>query len=482
MKNVIIIICISIFFISLTSAQIIISPNPLNSTTIIGKQINHTITINNTYNFDVFNFTFGNLTDLGFTFPNVYVEANTKKTYTISVNPSQSKTQNLENNIRFHYHANIPEEVTTYDVLITDNGFIPRFITIREGDTIKWINQDDIVHTVFSQFFNEQIEVNQSYSYTFNQKGTFNYQDPFWDEFFNFNGEVNVINRTSAEEVYNPNYDFKWTTNLKYTLNPTELELTWFEDNFEVGATSQTEGSVRIKNIGNETAENIYLSANSEWIQFQENNFSLEEDSNNFVEYKLIPVIFETDATNKSYKIDLFVEGSNTQRYNKSINVFIPYREITEDFGSSENFLLWFENVFCPAHPTNYFCNPNQTVIIEGNGTLNQTVPINVSATDFKEIKDYIANLLTTQIRQGNDLQQIDDRNKIVEGLNKTLFDYVLKEEANERKNKAIVITIWVIIPIAIIGLVIIWLLLYNSKIRKKSALVEGQYKHKWQS
>lgn len=69
------------------------------------------------------------------------------------------------------------------DIFIQNMAFSPANKTISAGTTIKWTNYDGYAHTVTSGvpgtpsglFDSGNIESNNTFSYTFNQSGTFNY-------------------------------------------------------------------------------------------------------------------------------------------------------------------------------------------------------------------------------------------------------------------------------------------------------------------
>ena len=470
-----------IFLLATISAQVSIFPNPLNIDQTVGKTETYTITINNSFDFSVFNFKLGDLETHGFSFPDIYVNSTSSESFEISVSPTSSISEILNNKIEFNYFAEIPEQITTYEIIITKWGFEPTYMIIREGDSIKWINQDDIVHRVYSQLFNEQISPNMSYSHTFNTKGNYIYQDPNWDEYYNFNGEIDVINRTSQEKVHNPNYDFFWATNINFVLNPTKLNITWFDNYFKVGATSKTESSIKITNTGNEIAENIELTSDSTWINFEENNIDLSPGDQNYINYEIQPKIFNTEETNKTYEIVLFVEGSNTQQYSKTIEVFVPYSEVFQGIGDEESFLMWFEEVFCPEHPNNYFCNPNKTIIVEGDGTGNYTIPINVSEASWREIKENLARVTTAQIRTSNDLQILADQYgitlpELLEIVNASYQQQTITEKKRRANTSTISLLLFFAFLFAFIGL----LINKAGKNKRKKSLTEGMYETKY--
>lgn len=67
----------------------------------------------------------------------------------------------------------------TRELKIVDFTFTPATITVSIGTTVKWINQDSSEHTVTAvdgSFDSGQMAQGQSFSFTFNKAGTFNYK------------------------------------------------------------------------------------------------------------------------------------------------------------------------------------------------------------------------------------------------------------------------------------------------------------------
>jgi plastocyanin len=67
----------------------------------------------------------------------------------------------------------------TANVITIDNfTFTPPEMTVAVGTTVKWVNHDDIPHTVVNKdlvFRSKALDTDDSYSYTFASAGTFNY-------------------------------------------------------------------------------------------------------------------------------------------------------------------------------------------------------------------------------------------------------------------------------------------------------------------
>jgi len=65
------------------------------------------------------------------------------------------------------------------NVITIDNfTFSPKELTVAVGTTVKWVNHDDIPHTIVEKkttFRSKALDTDDSYSYTFASAGTFDY-------------------------------------------------------------------------------------------------------------------------------------------------------------------------------------------------------------------------------------------------------------------------------------------------------------------
>ena len=60
-------------------------------------------------------------------------------------------------------------------VIIKDFAFNPKEITIKAGTEIEWTNQDSVIHDVTTEFFDHDINPGESFAYTFDTAGTYEY-------------------------------------------------------------------------------------------------------------------------------------------------------------------------------------------------------------------------------------------------------------------------------------------------------------------
>ena len=62
-------------------------------------------------------------------------------------------------------------------VITIDNlTFDPALLTVKEGDIVEWINEDNTTHTVTGKDFESgDLETNDAFTFTFQNKGEYDY-------------------------------------------------------------------------------------------------------------------------------------------------------------------------------------------------------------------------------------------------------------------------------------------------------------------
>jgi len=64
------------------------------------------------------------------------------------------------------------------EITIDNFTFTPKELTVAVGTTVKWLNHDDIPHTIVEKkttFRSKALDTDDSYSFTFTSVGTFDY-------------------------------------------------------------------------------------------------------------------------------------------------------------------------------------------------------------------------------------------------------------------------------------------------------------------
>ena len=301
-------------------ATLNILQNPISIETTATIQKSFEINISNTHPFPIYNISFSPLD--GFNFPNnLQLEVNKSLLTNFTVLTSNEFSSQLTSRVKFNFFTQVQTNPGRHNVTINPNSFAPNNIAIEIGDTVIWFNNGTLSHNIRSQFFDITLTPNQTYEYTFNSLGTFEIQDVG----FNF-GMVIAVNPVSNQQLTNnPNFDINFTININSQLIDTNVNFEIIDNNLTVAYNSQTEGLLRITNTGSKTARNIILKSSSNWISFEENNFSIDSNANNLVVYKAKPIINTIDETNKTSTISLTIEGINIATQTKIVSIFVPY-------------------------------------------------------------------------------------------------------------------------------------------------------------
>jgi len=90
------------------------------------------------------------------------------------------QTETREHVVIIPAGAFIPPKDWKPDQLIFNNKYyIPSNLTIKTGDTVKWINKDSVTHTVTSvdvpKVFDEVLNPNEQFVMRFNREGVYVY-------------------------------------------------------------------------------------------------------------------------------------------------------------------------------------------------------------------------------------------------------------------------------------------------------------------
>jgi plastocyanin len=92
--------------------------------------------------------------------------------YTTTTNPQATTTNSQAT-------TTVSQSTTTVSsdqVSIENSAFNPDSLTVKAGATVTWTNNDSITHSIKSDSFNSpQLAKGDTFSFTFNNKGTFDY-------------------------------------------------------------------------------------------------------------------------------------------------------------------------------------------------------------------------------------------------------------------------------------------------------------------
>ncbi|HTI87721.1 MAG TPA: cupredoxin family copper-binding protein [Alphaproteobacteria bacterium] len=75
--------------------------------------------------------------------------------------------------------AAIPAAAAPAEISIDNFTFGPNVLTVKAGTTVRWVNRDDIPHTILDKqrkvFRSKVLDTDDSFSFTFAAPGTYEY-------------------------------------------------------------------------------------------------------------------------------------------------------------------------------------------------------------------------------------------------------------------------------------------------------------------
>jgi plastocyanin len=442
--NKLILLISSVFLFSLISANVVITPSPLDATVQVNHEKNFSITIRNNYTFDILDFSFSGLKEKGFVFPSMTIPKNTSATYSIKVKTNQSYHGTIASLVEFKFYVDLPEGTSTHTIRISEYGFNSSYNTIRDGDTIVWTNTDTLTHDIYSAHFGTiSIAPNQTQSYTFHTIGSFSYYDLDFVDFNEFQGIIEVVNKTSKQKAHNPNYDITWNVNLNSVLDETIINAENSQSSFNIEYGQFKKGLLTITNTGTTKAEEINLSSDSEWIAFDENNFDLSPGSTEWVEYTIFPNMMATEGTNKTYNKTISLKAYNSNQKNISISIFIPYKEISGELGGDQATMEYYSVIFCPKNPCAMICSALLGYPIcdyssnSSSSSTNSSITANITSKDFYDITRAIKETRDQLNRETNARKSSEDADRLYrEEIQRIANESLVIQKENEKKEK----------------------------------------------
>lgn len=454
-----------------TSSALIISPNPLNIDMLIGE-LTIPVSIINNHNITLYNIMLQQKHPL---LSNIFIEAmphNATSVINLTIKSGSQYKQVDTIKLISYYYTQVDDTPQAYEVRITDQGFQPSSLTIKQGDSIIITNIDTITHDLQSNIFPEvrNFAINQSDTFTLNTIGSFSLKSlsiGFW-------GNIEVLNKTSQVLSHSTTYDTDFIVDFDIFYNQTEIVMSLVDQlNFTVGYEGTTEMLFRITNTGNELAREIMLSG-GEWISFDQQNFTITPNSNKYVKAIISPLILNTNQTNQSYIIDIKAKGINTPEINRQISIFVPYADITplNETDTTELFreIRRLRNLLA----TMEMPEPNNTVIYK-----EATLKFNMSEQDLYNMKKDLQTLRDERARTENRLNDALSKLDLITSNAVLTFNETAKiqeefEILNE-KAKAKTRMNWILASIALIlATTIVVILFLRKKLKFNKQIIGG--------
>lgn len=457
-----------LLIIPIVNAELYFDPSIIEANVMIGQQKSYDLQLTNNFNYTIFDIQFSSIN--GLSFSNITsINPGTSAMATVTAKPTSVESRTVESIVSFNYLISVPSEPEYYDINITNTGFVPSGITIREGDSITWHNIDDISHILSSSAFGGDIEVspNQTYQRTFSLARFINYQD----NVLLFGGTIDVRNRTVTEYAHDSLLDQTYPFRLEYSLVPTTMEFNITEGTNQTVAYGNTnEGLIRVRNIGDKTALNITFTSSNNWISFDENLFNLDPGQTNFLTFKVSPIVYQTSETNKTYTIGITMDGVNTESITNSIQVFVPYINLALVNESDLNDFFKNKLIFCNAFNTSPFCISEPVVRTEEKIVVNMAdLPYNFTQEEIATIFSRLQKLTDANDRAFNLLKrQQDIIETVLPEIDRQLNESKNLQIKNEKKIKENSTITWIIVTGLIIAASIVVVIISYGKYHRK--------------
>jgi len=306
-------------------AGITINPSSINIAGLTNIPSAFTLNLTNNYNYTVFDIKLSGSDKLTTTTINI-LQANESKL--VMGTFKNNLSENLDGSLTLSFNKLTLTDTTptANTILITPSQYNPLFLNISKGSTVTWNNTHDIFHSATSNngLFDYQLAPNTTATHTFNTIGVFSYHDTF----MGFYGSIQVFNQSFLTKIHEPSLDQQITYHLVTVENPTVIESSFISTKeFTIPFKTQSEGLVKIKNVGNVSAIEVKLSVNAktDWITFSKNAFQIDAGQESYIPFTIKPAIASSSETNKTYNFTMTIQGGNFELQTMPFSVSIPY-------------------------------------------------------------------------------------------------------------------------------------------------------------
>lgn len=476
--------------VAYSQPALIVNQSLINSEPLVGlkNQVNFHILNNGSQ--EMLNLTFEVDNDRAlFRFPILQnITVNTTVPLNITYEPNGIFSRSYVLKLLFYYLTDITLQPEQHIINITDAGYLPATLAIKDGDTVVFINYGLVNHSVThygGSLFNAVVPPQANFSHTFAGQGAYQYYSENDLPIANIQVGSNIGKIPTHDAALDKLVVFN--VNTKYPQGIAYANL--LHPNISIDFLEQQEGVVDIINNLTFPLYNIEFEvdvAHRTWLNFTESNFTIQPNSNKVVTFKVRHNLTTTSATNQTYLIPFKIKPANAPAIDKEVSVYVKYHDfgniqlnntcisITElsieetiatclakpDYPNCERLLL-----FCLEYPDYGKCKDLYPVII-----VKEKEAVTVSGEQVEKMWAGFADLNNILTRWDNNKNVIESDVAAINqntGALKQQFDAMVQERANEivkQKEKAKKDTLMKVLKVTgliLIGLIIsIWLLI----------------------
>lgn len=338
--------------------------------------------------------------------------------------------------------------------------------TLIEGDKITWtnlVNDEVVIKNMVTGNEALRIPINSSETSNFDVPEIFTYAVLRRGYQFTQTCTITVLDDTGL--VYDPQYSVNLEINMKIIYNPTQIQTNVLQRNYTMDFYGVEEAFISIKNIGNESAENINL--NGRWFtDFNYNNFDLTPGETKNILFNIKPIIFSTNETDKTHIENLSISGNFPTMY-ENFSIYINYAEVGDDIGSNVSTLI---DLICRYNPE--LCEIKERIIYRDSANGSQEFNVTFERGQVKGIWGFLFELGDQLGLDMNFLKEkADEDNLRITNLELLVYNLTnaTQEERELREKQGSTIYIWItiLLSIGIIVLMILWIIFAKrSKMR----------------
>lgn len=390
--------------------------------------------------------------------------------YNTSITVKTNENIDKDFNIKGLYYTNTGGLNDSYNINIDyEDGFSVCGLTVVEGDSITWFNNNNFQVTLKNADTNNDIKImepNTNYTLELDYSQVINYYAIRAG--FQFTDVCSLVVLDDEGYVNDPNKDavFNLKTNVLY--NPTTIQVSFIETSYNMSFYGEQQGIFTVKNVGTETARDIHLEG--EWFEFSTNDFSLEPGYSRNIGYTISPLgyITETNQTGEEYTKVLKVTG-NFPEFNQEFKVFVSPDNVGEGSGNFTYADIRAYIEYCNMYPDDELC-PEPTIIYKyaDNGSLEFNYSMSKEQQDglfrlFFDLSDNVDNYLKF-FKENN--QNVSDTLQSVNNTMGNLDTRITSLEEESTKSREAWIFWGILMGAVILG--VLFALILNKKMKHR--------------